>query len=73
MAEVNWSKLAANTIKVELTRSGLGYGELICRLEEIGVHESYASVAAKINRGTFSFAFFMQCMRALELKTIRLD
>ena len=73
MIDVDWNKLATTTIKVELARSGIGYEELIRRLEEIGVHESYTGLAAKINRGTFSFAFFMQCMRALELKTIRLD
>jgi DNA (cytosine-5)-methyltransferase 1 len=73
MIDVDWNKLATTTIKVELARSGIGYEELIRRLEEIGVHESYTGIAAKINRGTFSFAFFMQCMRALELKTIRLD
>ena len=73
MIDVDWNKLATTTIKVELTRSGIGYEELISRLETIGVHESYTGLAAKINRGTFSFAFFMQCMRALELKTIRLD
>ena len=73
MIDVDWNKLATTTIKVELARSGIGYEELIRRLEDIGVHESYTGIAAKINRGTFSFAFFMQCMRALELKTIRLD
>jgi hypothetical protein len=72
MTDVDWNKLATNTIKVELARSGIGYEELIRRLDAIGVKESYTGIAAKINRGTFSFAFFMQCMTALEIKTVRL-
>lgn len=73
MTDVDWHKLATNTIKVELARSGIGYEELIRRLEVIGVHESYTGIAAKINRGTFSFMFFMQCMKALSINTVRLD
>lgn len=72
MIDVDWNKLATNTIKAELARSGLGYEELIRRLEDIGVHESYTGIAAKINRGTFSFAFFMQCMKAMEIENVRL-
>jgi DNA (cytosine-5)-methyltransferase 1 len=73
MIDVDWNKLATTTIKVELARSGIGYEELIRRLEEIGVHESYTGLAAKINRGTFSFAFFMQCMKALNKTKVTLD
>lgn len=73
MTDIDWHKLATNTIKVELARSGIGYEELIRRLEAIGINESYTGIAAKINRGTFSFAFFMQCMKALGVVNIRLD
>jgi hypothetical protein len=74
MADVDWNKLATNTIKAELARSGIGYEELIRRLDVIGVKESYTGIAAKINRGTFSFAFFMQCMKAIGKKNaITLD
>ncbi len=72
MTDIDWHKLATTTIKVELARSDIGYEELIRRLEAIGVHESYTGIAAKINRGTFSFMFFMQCMKALEKTEIRL-
>lgn len=73
MTDIDWHKLATNTIKVELARSGIGYEELIRCLEAIGINESYTGIAAKINRGTFSFAFFMQCMKALGVVNIRLD
>ena len=73
MTDIDWHKLATNTIKVELARSGIGYEELIRRLAVIGVHESYTGIAAKINRGTFSFMFFMQCMKALGKTTVTFD
>ncbi len=72
MADDAWNKLATNTIKAELARAGVGYEELIRLLSAIGVQETYTGIAAKINRGTFSFAFFMQCMKALGKHDIRL-
>ncbi len=48
------------------------YEALIHRLDAIGVKDSYTGLAAKINRGTFSFAFFMQCMNVLGKTEIRL-
>ncbi len=56
-----------------MSPSGIGYDELINRLDAIGVKESYTGIAAKINRGTFSFAFYAQCMKALGVRDIRLN
>ncbi|MBD9361581.1 DUF6471 domain-containing protein [Methylomonas fluvii] len=67
-----WSQRATNILKSELARAGIGYEELIRRLGEIGVEESYKGIANKINRGAFSFAFFMQCMKAMKIENIRL-
>ncbi len=71
--DTDWHKMATKTLKVELTRADIGYDELIKRLDNIGITESYTGVAAKINRGTFSFIFFMQCMKAIDKNTIILD
>ena len=73
MTDIDWHKLATNTLKVELARTGIGYEELIKCLAAIGVHETYTGIAAKINRGTYSFMFFMQCMKAIGVKNIRLE
>jgi Domain of unknown function (DUF6471) len=73
VVDVDWNKLATNTIKAELARSGIGYEELISRLDGLGVKESYTGIAAKINRGTFSFSFFMQCMKAIGINGVRFD
>lgn len=67
-----WNRYASNLLKAELARAGIGYDELIKRLSEIGVQESYKGLAAKVNRGTFSLVFFAQCMKALEIKSVRL-
>lgn len=73
MTQEEWNRQAANFLKAELVRMGIGYEGLIEQLQAIGVDESYKGIAAKINRGTFSFAFFMQCMKALKQKTVRLE
>ena len=72
MPKDDWSKLATNVLKGELVRAGVDYQELVRRLQSHGLNETYQSVAAKINRGTFSFTFFLQCMMALGKTEIRL-
>jgi GMP synthase, PP-ATPase domain/subunit len=52
--------------------AGVNYEALIQRLAIIGVDESYTGIVNKINRGTFSFVFFMQCMEALGVNEFRL-
>jgi hypothetical protein len=71
--QFDWSGRATNLLKAELKLAGIGYEELIKRLAEIGVEESYKGIANKINRGAFTFVFFMQCMTALGKTTVRLD
>ena len=73
MDENEWKSNAKNILKAELTRLGVSYDMLVLKLNAIGVDENYNTVNTKINRGTFSFVFFVQCMKALGIKTIRLD
>lgn len=49
-----------------IKRSGLTYEQLVVRLAEIGVEETLASIKNKMRRGTFSFIFVLQVMRALD-------
>jgi hypothetical protein len=72
MTEDEWKQYAAQTLKAELVKAGVSYENLIQRLHAIGVDESYKGIASKINRGTFSFLFFAQCMNALGKTEIRL-
>ncbi|KAB8063212.1 MULTISPECIES: DUF6471 domain-containing protein [Janthinobacterium] len=68
-----WSRRAANKLKAELKLSGVSYGELVSRLADLGIEETYKGVATKITRGRFTFVFFLQCMKALGKDEIRLD
>lgn len=73
MAQNDGYKQAANFLKAELAKAGVGYDELCVRLNAMGVEETYQSVAAKVNRGAFSFLFFAQCMKVIGNKTVRLE
>ncbi len=72
LSEAEWKKRASNLLKAELKKRDIGYAELCRRLQEIGLLETVASVTTKINRGTFSFAFFLQCMKVTETNTVHL-
>lgn len=69
----NWNKQATNLIKSELTRRGISYDMLQEKLASIGIEETSNSINVKINRGTFSFAFFLQTMKAIGAKTLRIE
>jgi DNA (cytosine-5)-methyltransferase 1 len=48
------------------------YKELTRALERVGVRKEPKALPNKINRGTFSWAFFLQCVRALDITPVRL-
>lgn len=71
--EKEWSKLATNMIKSELSRKGVSYDQLQEKMAALGIEETANAINVKINRGTFSFVFFMQVMKAIGAKTLRLE
>lgn len=73
MDEEDWKKHAKNMLKAELKRRGIDYEMLVAKLKAIGVDENYNSVNTKLNRGSFSFVFALQCLKAMDAKEIRLD
>jgi hypothetical protein len=73
MNEEVWKKNAKNMLKAELKRRGIDYEMLVAKLKAIGVDENYNSVNTKLNRGSFSFVFALQCFKAMDAKEIRLD
>ncbi|EKD91743.1 MAG: hypothetical protein ACD_29C00409G0004 [uncultured bacterium] len=73
MIEKEWSKHASNIIKSELIRRGIGYDQLQEKMTKLGIKETANAINVKINRGTFSFAFFLQVMKAIDAKTLRLE
>lgn len=65
LSSAEWKKRASNLLKAELKKRDVSYAELSERLQKIGLPETVASITTKINRGTFSFAFFLQCMKVV--------
>lgn len=70
-ARTDWNNEARRILKSELARRDLTYSQLIQRLRAAGIAaETERSIANKVSRGTFSFAFFIMCMRALGAEQI---
>jgi hypothetical protein len=69
---LDWKKSATRLLRVEMERTGVSFKELSRRLEPIGVNLQSQQLSNKVNRGTFSFTFFLQCMKALNVEVIRL-
>lgn len=73
MQAQDWKASAKNILKSELTRRGVDYETLAAKLKEVGVEESYNSINTKINRGSFTFQFFLQCMAAIGANEVRFN
>lgn len=74
MAEkTNWELRAANLLKAELKRKGVTYSQLVERLSDIGVEDKEANIRNKLSRGKFTASFLLQCLEAIDTKTLRLD
>lgn len=68
-----WEDRARLYLKGEIAKADIGYEELAKRLEKHGIHESAASIANKLARGTFAATFFLACIAALEIEGFRLE
>ncbi|MEM9966171.1 MAG: DUF6471 domain-containing protein [Asticcacaulis sp.] len=71
--KTDWEKKAASILKAELKLKNLTYAELVVKLAEIGVEEKEANVKNKFSRGTFSAAYFLQCLTAIGTTKLRLE
>lgn len=60
-------------LKAELARRHLTYKDLAERLRAIGIEGNDRNISNKLARGTFTAAFFIQCMDAIGCRTIHLD
>ena len=67
-----WQRRVSGLLRAEVARRNLNYRELVEKLAQIGVHESESNIANKLNRGTFTAAFLVQCMDAMGCRTLRL-
>jgi hypothetical protein len=70
--QTEWEKQAASILKAELKRKGVTYAQLVEKLSGIGIDEKEVNVRNKLSRGKFSAAFFLQCLKAIEVTDLRL-
>lgn len=68
-----WQHEAKGVLRAELGRRGVTYERLAKLLVASGVSETDRSIANKISRGTFSFVFFLQAMRAIGATSVSLE
>ncbi|MBT9538306.1 DUF6471 domain-containing protein [Thiobacillus sp.] len=69
---VDWKQEARRLLRAQLALKDVTYKGLSRALLSVGVDENPKALANKIIRGTFSFSFFLQCMRALDVDVVRL-
>ncbi len=72
MPDKEWADRVKGILKAELKRRNVSYKELAVRLEEMGVHESERNINNKISRGGFSAVFFVQCLEAAGIQSLRI-
>lgn len=71
--KVGRGEYAKRLLKVHLSKAGVDYEELSSRLKVIGVVEPAAILNRKINRGTFSADFFLQCLLVIGVVALPLE
>jgi hypothetical protein len=67
---VEFETKAKNLLKGELKRKGVTYAQLAEKLHAMGIPETERNLNNKISRGGFTAAFLLQCLEAIEAKTI---
>lgn len=69
-----WEDEARAIVRAEMERTGKSYKHLEVLLTGVGVRNSAAAIMNRVNRGNFTFAFFLQLMVAMnchELDLVR--
>ncbi len=68
--KTDWEAMAANVLKAELKRRGVTYSQLVEKLGAIGIDEKEVNIRNKLSRGSFTAAFFLQCLVAVDAKEL---
>lgn len=64
---------AKNLLKAELAKRGLKYPDLAFLMKKKQYNENADAIRTKINRGTFSFEFFLKVLDAIDAELIVKD
>lgn len=68
---VNGSEWAKRLLQADMKRHGVSYADLADKLAQVGIEENERNIRNKINRGSFSAAFMIECYFVMGLPTIR--
>ena len=64
----DWLETAKRNLKADLEKHGISYKKLASYLSEDSNKKiTEGSINGKINRGAFSHAWYLQCMRVIEI------
>ena len=73
MTDKEWKAYIKDILKSELKKRKVTYPMLVEKLNELAVKETLFSIKNKISRGTFNTVFFIQCLKAIGCKSVRID
>lgn len=68
----DWNDKVKRLLKSELVRRGISNADLANMLQQVGIEETKSSIDSKISRGTFSAAFFLQCLTIIGCEKIEI-
>lgn len=68
-----WEDRVKGLLKAELKRRNVTYAELVGKLADIGVMDSEPNIRNKISRGKFTAVFFLQCLTAIGVSSLRIE
>lgn len=69
----DWNSRAKGLLKAEMAKRHMKAPDLAEALQRVGIHERADNLKNKIARGAFSAGFFLECLAAMEVKTLHLD
>jgi hypothetical protein len=70
---ISWEEEVKAIIKAELKRQRMTYANLAKRFGDLGIPVTEPTLRNKISRGTFSAAFFLQCLVLIGSPTLHLS
>ena len=70
--DINWEEEAKAILKAEMKHRRLGYADLAERFGQMGFPITEPTLRNKFSRGSFSASFFLQCLAALDCRTLHL-
>ncbi len=68
-----WNNKIKRLLKAELVKRGVSNADLAILLQQAGIDETKSGIDSKISRGTFSAAFFIQCLNVIGCTKIELE